>query len=110
MGDWITIVNRDTFEGISDSEIAILTTEQRKLLDEGADPDDDELRDLEVYPIEDLLKWAIVNGYFDPHLKNAPLIKMNELAGKQSSQGTSPGPFLLQFVAIFPSRHPRQLC
>jgi hypothetical protein len=40
-------------------------SEQQKLLDEGADPDDDELGDVEVYSIEDLLKWAIANGYFD---------------------------------------------
>jgi hypothetical protein len=64
-GDWITVVSQDTYAGISDSEIAILTSEQQKLLDEGADPDDDELGDVEVYPIEDLLKWAIANGYFD---------------------------------------------
>lgn len=62
-GDWITIIDEDTFGGLGSSTVAMLTAEQRKRLDEGAEPD--EFDDLEMYPVEDLVKWAIANGYFD---------------------------------------------
>jgi hypothetical protein len=63
-GNWICVLNDgETYTGLSGSYIAILTAEQDKELNEGTEPN--QLHNLQQHELNELLDWAIDNGYFD---------------------------------------------